>query len=451
MTLWLHGSHIAEDLSLQPLTLNKNPEKNARVAGRLASLRRHARRASSSLDEAPTSTFRVHVEAPDLCVRDGTGAECFRLPLLFSQIAGSPLGSGQLANAVGVIAYSGPFFDDAAALGRGDAGERVASGSMWLMVVRESNLPNESAGIGASPRMAVLGVMDMLGFHGAVRGESSGLHLEGPTLGFGNSSTVLALRRETGNTVDNPVVAAKHISAYVDAADVLNEVSVLMRVRGHPNVAAILGVFAEETDPGVDEWMLMTPVYSQGCVHDLIEREGPFASGRFWGFMDNLLSAVCHIHSCNIVHCDITTVNVLIDRDGRAVLIDLGIAVEVPETASVTSRQGTPGFVAPEILVASICTHKADVFSCGAVGYYVLYGSLPFAGDTVNRVLRRNAMVDLRFPSAACSRAVGLMMTLLDPDPNGRLSSRDALARVRTLAQETPESLIRLDDDGDHD
>lgn len=108
---------------------------------------------------------------------------------------------------------------------------------------------------------------------------------------------------------------------------------------------------------------------------------------------DDLLSvlrqmadALTEIHSLGHVLRDLTPSQVLCSRgqDGlRAVLVDLGFARRMSTDTGLTdpaSVAGTPGYVAPEMMDASMPTPRADVYSLAAVGYFLLAGFSPFAG-----------------------------------------------------------------------
>ncbi|MGW5399324.1 protein kinase domain-containing protein [Streptomyces sp. NPDC003952] len=104
-----------------------------------------------------------------------------------------------------------------------------------------------------------------------------------------------------------------------------------------------------------------------------------------------LAEALAAIHAAGVVHRDLKPGNVLIARDGPRV-IDFGIsrafdAVHLTRTGMVC---GTPGYVAPERIVAdSATTAAADVFSLGCLLVYALTGRTPFGDGEPAHVNRR--------------------------------------------------------------
>ncbi|MFB6520840.1 protein kinase [Streptomyces sp. NPDC056401] len=104
-----------------------------------------------------------------------------------------------------------------------------------------------------------------------------------------------------------------------------------------------------------------------------------------------LAEALAAIHAAGVVHRDLKPGNVLIARDGPRV-IDFGVsrafdAVHLTRTGRVC---GTPGYVAPERIVAdSATTAAADVFSLGCLLVYALTGGTPFGDGEPAHVNRR--------------------------------------------------------------
>lgn len=87
--------------------------------------------------------------------------------------------------------------------------------------------------------------------------------------------------------------------------------------------------------------------------------------------MQMLVSVVRHIHKKKIVHCDIKPSNILLRDDGKVVLIDFGSACENKssgEKVVCVSR----GYSAPELYKKESIDFRADIYSIGAVLYYML-------------------------------------------------------------------------------
>ncbi|MCB9737548.1 MAG: tetratricopeptide repeat protein [Deltaproteobacteria bacterium] len=122
-------------------------------------------------------------------------------------------------------------------------------------------------------------------------------------------------------------------------------------------------------------------------------------------------------HAANIVHRDFKPDNVLIERGGRVLVTDFGLArVAMRELPGVTSAVpssdlrktragtviGTPAYMAPEQLVESGAVDaRADVFAFGATLYEALWRARPYAGATLEELARSLATGEPQEPPAA--------------------------------------------------
>jgi eukaryotic-like serine/threonine-protein kinase len=118
----------------------------------------------------------------------------------------------------------------------------------------------------------------------------------------------------------------------------------------------------------------------------LIADEGPQPLPRVIDLLRQLGAAVTFLHQKGVVHRDIKPANVMIDDDGRPVLMDFGIARS--NDASVKTQTGasvgTPLYMAPEQVRGETAGPPADVYALGIVAYQLLAGRPPFAGDTAH-------------------------------------------------------------------
>jgi serine/threonine protein kinase len=86
-----------------------------------------------------------------------------------------------------------------------------------------------------------------------------------------------------------------------------------------------------------------------------------------------------HLHQRNIIHRDIKPENIILDRCGYARITDLGIArYWKPENSHETS--GTPGYMAPEVLMRKNHSFCADLYAVGVIAYELVVGKRPYMG-----------------------------------------------------------------------
>ena len=110
--------------------------------------------------------------------------------------------------------------------------------------------------------------------------------------------------------------------------------------------------------------------------------------------MARVARALEYAHSRGILHRDLKPGNILIDDRGEPLISDFGLAKLLDASSDLTrtlTAFGTPGYIAPEQAksAAADLTPAADVYSLGAVLFYLLTGRPPFLGDNALVVLRQ--------------------------------------------------------------
>jgi serine/threonine protein kinase len=124
------------------------------------------------------------------------------------------------------------------------------------------------------------------------------------------------------------------------------------------------------------------------------------------------LDALGAIHDAGIVHGDVKSDNVLVDRsDARiatATVIDLGLARvdlwtgEPVADPGIEVVSGTPEYMAPEVGRGCAPSTRSDLYSVGVILYELLTGTTPFAGGPATQVLRRHVDDAVVPPSLRC-------------------------------------------------
>ena len=118
-------------------------------------------------------------------------------------------------------------------------------------------------------------------------------------------------------------------------------------------------------------------------VHDYSEIEVKF-------FISCIILSLEYIHSQNIIHRDIKPENLVFDSKGYLRLTDFGIAkVLKPENSTISDTSGTPGYMAPEVLLSKNHTFPVDIFAIGVIGYELLIGHRPYRGKD-RKEIRKN-------------------------------------------------------------
>jgi serine/threonine-protein kinase len=185
----------------------------------------------------------------------------------------------------------------------------------------------------------------------------------------------------------------------------------------------------------------------------LVKRHGPVPAERAIHILRQVCSSLADAHASGLVHRDIKPANIVVSRIGTTFdfvkVLDFGLvkldgARRDPEAVKLTavgSTSGTPGFMAPEVALASSDTdHRVDIYSLGCVAYWLLTGKLVFEGDSALKVMIDHARTPPRRPSGRVEVPIpdpleDLVMECLEKDPERRPASAEILAeRLTALA-----------------
>lgn len=170
--------------------------------------------------------------------------------------------------------------------------------------------------------------------------------------------------------------------------------------------------------------------YAMELVENALTLESYFARSPLkdkLGVLAQVCSALQYAHDEEVVHRDLHTENVLVDRSGQPRILDFGSAKH-GATAATFKPIGALKTSAPEKLdnPASV-TGKSDVFSVGCMLYYACTGNWPFWERTYGDCVRRIAACDYRMPDDLDPRleeclAASLVLSEHDRQTAGGLS-----------------------------
>jgi serine/threonine protein kinase len=159
----------------------------------------------------------------------------------------------------------------------------------------------------------------------------------------------------------------------------------------HPNIVEIY-----DYGGSPEEYLYLVMEYIRGPhVGKLCREHSPFPESVLAAIGSELAAALSCAHGAGIIHRDLKPENVFVDR-GRLVLADFGIVKAItadsPLGAAAASPRtdivGTPGFMAPEQLTQEQLDPRADLFSLGALLYYLATMKPPFEADSPYALLK---------------------------------------------------------------
>jgi serine/threonine protein kinase len=200
----------------------------------------------------------------------------------------------------------------------------------------------------------------------------------------------------------------------------------------HPNVCPVHDVGQ------VDGVPYLTMAYVEGePLSALVRSGGPVPPARAGALVAAVARALGHAHEHGVVHRDLKPSNILMDRAGRPVVTDFGLArrVNVDSTTANGMLAGSPVYMAPEQIApgGEPVGPGCDVYALGVVLYELLTGRPPFDG-TLNEVLAR-ALHDAPVPPSRHRpgldpRLDAICLKALAKKPSARFRSMAAFAAV---------------------
>lgn len=172
--------------------------------------------------------------------------------------------------------------------------------------------------------------------------------------------------------------------------------------------------------------------------------------------MRQALEALVYAHAQGMIHRDLKPANLMIDRGGRVVLTDFGIAKILSGNTMTLSggMVGTPAFMSPEHGLGENSDERSDIYSMGVILYQMLTGRLPYDGDTPVAIILKHVREPLTPPSVFNPNIPPaleqIVMKAMAKDPEERYqSAAEMLADLNAFAAQLNQSAVppaRLED-----
>ncbi len=208
-------------------------------------------------------------------------------------------------------------------------------------------------------------------------------------LGRGGMATVYrAVDSRTGDTVALKVLPPHlaHDQRYLQRFE--REGHSVARLQ-HAN---IVRVFEAGSADGY-HFLSMQFVDGQTLADLLRDRRSLLPAQEVVEIIHQVADALDYAHRLGVLHRDIKNSNIMIDRQGRALLTDFGVANMMDEDHTaytvVGTTVGTPAFMAPEQAGGKSLDHRADIYSLGVIAYTMFTGSMPYKADSQPALLHK--------------------------------------------------------------
>ncbi|MDD2879310.1 MAG: HDOD domain-containing protein [Rhodoferax sp.] len=214
----------------------------------------------------------------------------------------------------------------------------------------------------------------------------------------------------------------------------------------HPNIVPVFEADVQDQRP----YLVFEYVQGQ-TLAQLLATQGAQRPERAVALMVDVLGALVAAHATGVVHRDLKPSNVMLDANGRARVMDFGIAERVspganPNATSATVA-GTPAYMAPEAARGAPVSPVMDVYSAGLMLAELLWGKPLQTSTDAYRAIYRAAYEPLQLPAALLEglddslRAI--VLRALHRDAAQRYPASDVfLGALKTWAAQQSEAAV---------
>jgi serine/threonine-protein kinase len=177
----------------------------------------------------------------------------------------------------------------------------------------------------------------------------------------------------------------------------------------------------------------------------VIRDEAPMDPRRVSDILVQVASALQAAHDAEVIHRDVKPANIVVSADDEAKLTDFGISRALSEAPMTQTGEvlGTPHYLSPEQAQGMPAGPLSDVYALAVVGYEMITGERPFAGDSmVTTALAHVATPAPPLPPGVPEPLRTTVMASLAKDPALRPQSAQQFAEaLRTRPDELPDTL----------
>ena len=206
----------------------------------------------------------------------------------------------------------------------------------------------------------------------------------------------------------------------------------------HPNIVRVTDIFEEN---GTVYYVM--DYINGSSLASVIEKRGVLGEAEAMGYIKQIASALAYVHSHNRLHLDVKPQNIMIDHEGKAVLIDFGVSKQYDEVngENTSTLLGcTPGYAPIEQSGNGVSEFypSTDIYALGATLYKALTGETPLPA---HQRASSKRLKELQFPegiSPTTREAVECSMQLyVDNRPQSVAEFLELLKGSKDLNEET--------------
>ncbi|MFZ2236896.1 MAG: serine/threonine-protein kinase [Dokdonella sp.] len=250
-------------------------------------------------------------------------------------------------------------------------------------------------------------------------GESLGRWRVDGELGRGGQAIALAVSRLEGGFEQQAVLKMPlSTPPSPDAVRRMLRERQLLASLAHPGLPSMIdgGVLDDGAPYLVIERIVGQPIDAYADTKQLSLRDRV-------ALLRKVANIVSYAHAQLVLHRDIKPANILIDGDGRVVLLDFGVAQSLQADASATSVGYTLAFAAPEQVRGDRSSAATDVYGLAALACRLLAGEVPFPGMQASAQVRAVLEDTPKLPAGLDRDLAAILQRAMRKEPQSRYAS----------------------------
>jgi calcium-dependent protein kinase len=242
----------------------------------------------------------------------------------------------------------------------------------------------------------------------------------------GSSSIFRCKNKEThlkfiAKIYNTSIIDENEMKSFMNEAQMLQDAD-------HPNIIKVVDIYRYENTAAI-----VTEHCKGGNLLDRIQEENQLSENLVASYIKQIASALAYLHSRKIVHRDLRPdVCAFLSKDPDSCLkiVDFRYCKQFETNLRISERVGSPYYMAPDVVIG-IYDSKCDMWSLGAIMYYLLSGRPPFIDKCEAGILRSVLYTEVTYDGKVWKKvsagAKDLITKMLVKNPNERISARDLL------------------------